>query len=486
MRFFRRSLVGLFLLALTAGILAMAGNSFYGALKESWTKEDRARPARERVFSVQVQQIKPTTLVPELTSFGEIRSRRTLDLRSPIAGTIVELSPDVEEGGAVKTGQLLVRIDPADAQAALDVAQSDLLEAQTDLLEAERSIALAQDELAAARTQLGLQEKALARQQDLRARNVGTAAAVETAELAVSSAGQAVLSRRQALQQAQAALSQARTLITRREINRDEAQRQLENTRVYAEFDGRLADVTAVAGGLVGANERLAQLVDPRALEVAFRISTAQYARLLDPNKELIKAPVEIRLDVLGADLSVQGRISRESAAVAEGATGRLIFAELSETGGLRPGDFVTVIVKEPPLDRVVSLPARALAPDNTVLVLGEEDRLEEAEVTLLRRQGDDVIIRARGLRDREVVRERSQLLGAGIKVKPLRGQEGAAVPEAPELVELDQDRRARLIAFVEANNRMPAEVKTRILGQLNEAKVPAAMVNRIESRMGS
>lgn len=485
MRFFRRSLVGLFLLALTAGLLAMAGNVFYGALEESWAEEDRARPARERVFTVQVQTIEPQEITPELTSFGEVRSRRTLDLRSPIGGSVVELADGFQEGGMVTAGQLLARINPADAQAAVDVAQTDVFEAEADFLEAERAISLARDELQAARNQADLQTKALDRQKDLLARRVGTSAAVETAELAMSSANQAVLSRRQAVQQAEAQLAQTETLITRRKITLRDMQRQLADTEIYAKFDGRLSDVSVVAGGLVSGNERLAQLVDPKALEVSFRVSTAQYTRLIDENGQLISAPVKVRLDVLGADLTVEGRITRESAGVAEGSTGRLLFAEIANSGGLRPGDFVTVISQEPALQRVVRLPSTALGPDQTVLVLGEDDRLELAQVELLRRQGDDVIIRARGLRGREVVAERSQLLGAGIKVNPLRGA-GQGVPDAPDLVELDADRRAKIIAFVEANNRIPDEVKARMLGQLQEAKVPAQMIARIESRMGS
>ena len=484
MRFFRRSLIGLFLLAVTVGILAMGGSTVYSALQTRWADEPSKRPARERIFSVRVQTIEPTEITPELTSFGEVRSRRTLDLRAPVGGAVVELAENFQEGGTVKQGQLLARIDPADAQAAVEVAETDLFEAESDLLDAERAIELAKDELQAARTQADLREKALARQRDLRARNVGTSAAVETAELAVSSAEQAILSRRQALQQSEARLAQVETLITRRKINLRDARRRLEDTEIFAAFDGRLSDVKATTGGLVANNERLAQLVDPNALEVSFRVSTAQYARLVE-NGELIASPVEILLDVLGTDLVVAGRITRESAAVAEGSTGRLLFAEIDSIGGLRAGDFVTVIAKEPTLQRVVKLPASAVAPSGGVLLLGDEDRLEEASVEVLRRQGDDVIVRARGLRGREIVSERSQVLGAGIKVKPLRG-DGAAVPEAPELVELDADRRARIIAYVEANKRIPDEVKTRMLAQLQEAKVPAQMIARIESRMGS
>lgn len=484
MRFFRRSLIGLFLLAVTAGLLAMGGNTVYSALETRWADEPSQRPARERVFSVSVQTIEPTEITPELTSFGEVRSRRTLDLRAPLGGTVIEVAENFQEGGTVREGQLLARINPADMQAAMDVARTDLLEAEADLLDAQRGIALAQDELNAARTQADLRVRALERQRDLLQRNVGTAAAVEQAELAVSTAEQAVLSRRQALQQAEARVAQAETLIIRRNITVQDSMRRLANTEIFARFDGRLSDVSVSAGRLVANNERLAQLVDPLALEVAFRVSTSQYTRLIDENGALVEAPVEIRMDVFGSSLVAEGRLVRESAAVEEGTTGRLLFAEISNPKGLRPGDFVTVVSKEPALPRVVQLPSAAVGPDQTVLLIGEEDRLELASVEVLRRQGDDVIVRAPGLRGREVVTERSQVLGVGIKVKPVRPDAPAA--QEPELVELDDERRARIIAFVEANNRIPEEVKTRMLGQLQQAKVPAQMVARIESRMGS
>lgn len=485
MRFFRRSLTGLFLLAVTVSLLAVAGNTVYSALKVSWSEETRNRPARERVFSVSVLALEPTQIVPVLTSFGEIRSRRTLDLRAPVGGRVVELYDGFEEGGTVSEGQLLARIDPADAQTAVDVAKTDVIEAQSDLRDAQSALLLAMDELSAAEEQSTLRVRAFDRQQDLRTRRVGTEAAVETAELAASSARQAVLSRRQALQQAEARVAQAKTLIERRQITLTNAERLLADTEIFAGFDGRLSDVQISAGGIVSTNERLAQLVDPDALEVSLRVSTAQYTRLVDEDGGLIKAPVSVMLDVLGTDLTVEGQLSRESAAVAEGTTGRVLFASISAPGGLRPGDFVTVAVNEPMLERVMKVPAAAVGPDGTVLVLGDEDRLEVAEVQVLRRQGDDVIIRARGLRGREIVAERSQLLGAGIKVKPLRG-EGAAVPEAPEMLTLDADRKAKLIAFVEANTRIPKEVRARMLTNLEKDQVPAQMVQRLESRMGS
>lgn len=41
------------------------------------------------------------------------------------------------------------------------------------------------------------------------------------------------------------------------------------------------------------------------------------------------------------------------------------------------------------------------------------------------------------------------------------------------------------MIAFVQGNKRMPEHAKERILNQLAQDKVPAQVVERIQSRMG-
>lgn len=486
MQFLRRSLVGLFLLSLTIGILAWAGHVFYGALQARWAAASFAPPARERVFAVNVITVDPSTISPVLTAFGEVRSRRTLELRSSAAGRIVELADGFEDGGAVQTGQRLVRIDPQNAQAALDVARTDLAEAEAELRDASRGLELARDELGSAEEQVELRDRALVRQQNLLSRGVGTDAAVETAELAVSAARQAVLSRRQAIATAEARVDQARTSLERRRIALTEAERNLADTEIFAGFAGTLAEVSVVEGGLVANNERLAQIVDTDALEVAFRVSTPQYARLLEEDGGLISAEVDVSLDVFGVDLTTTGRITRESAAVGAGQTGRLLFARLNQAKGLRPGDFVTVKVGEPPLEGVALLPATAVGSFASVLVVGAEDRLEEIPVPVLRRQEDDVIVPADRITGRQIVAERSPLLGAGIKVRPIVPENGqAAAAAAPKMLELTEERRARLVAFIEGNEGMPAEAKARVLAQLQQPMVPAQVVERIEARMG-
>lgn len=485
MRFLRHSLTGLFLVALTFGLLAYAGSLVRGAVESRLSSETKAPRARERVFAVNVVPVKLESITPELAAFGEVKSRRTLEIRASSAGAVIELAPQFEEGATVTANQVLARLDPANAQSALDRATNDLRDAQVATRDAARSVDIARDTLTAAQDQAELRERAFQRQQDLRDRGVGTEAAVETAELAAASARQAVLSARNALATAETRIESAETSLSRATIARDEAQRRLDDTTIRAEFDGTLSEVNANEGGLVTSNERLATLIDGQSLEVAFRVSTPQYARLLDRDGALIKSDITATLEVQGIALSAKGKITRDSAAVAEGQSGRLIFAQLDQTRGLKPGDFVTVSVTEPALDRVARLPATAVDASQSVLIVGEGERLQEMEVRVLRRQGDSVLVRGRGIEGQQVVAQRSPLLGSGIKVRPLSPEAAETPPEEPELVELTPERRDKLKAYIAANQRLPDDVKTRILSQLDGEKVPARMVERIESRMG-
>ncbi|MEQ6201749.1 HlyD family efflux transporter periplasmic adaptor subunit [Sulfitobacter sp. HNIBRBA2951] len=484
MRFLRQSMIGLFMAAIALGMLVWAVQMIGGAVQTRMADQSVAPPARERVFTVNVVAAQATTETPVLQSFGEVASRRTLELRAPENGRVMELAEGFEEGGTVRAGDVLVRFDPADTQSAFERSQSDLADAQAEARDAARGLTLAGDEVAAAQEQADLRIRAAQRQRDLATRGVGTAAATETAELAASAARQAVLARRQALAQAEARVDLAATRTARAEIALAEAQRRLDDTVITAPFDGRLSATAVVEGRLVAANERLAELIDPDDLEVSFRLSTAQFARLLDADGAIVKAQVSVILDVAGIDIAVQGRITRTSAATGEGQTGRLVFAALDRAAGFKPGDFVTVEVQEPALSDVIRLPASAVDATGGVLLLDAENRLEAGTVTILRRQGDAVLVRG-DIAGREVVEARSPLLGAGISVKPLRKGATAQTPEEPEMLELSEERRAKLVAFVEANKRMPKEAKARVLSQLAKPQVSARTVARIESRMG-
>lgn len=481
MRFLTRSLVALMVLALTLGLLGLGAWTIQSTLAERAERQARPAVARERVFAARVVTIEPGARAPVLAAFGEVRARATLDLRAPQPGRVAWLAPGFETGGAVRAGEVLVRLDPSDAQAALDLARTDLARAEIDARDALRLRELAGLDRIEAQAQVDLRARALDRRQSLANRGVGAEAAVEDAELALAAARAAAIARATAEAQAETRAETAAAQLDRARIALSEAERRLRETEIVAAFDGVLSDVTAAAGVPVGGNERLARLIDPAALEVSFRLSTAQYLRLLDEAGALLPVPGEAALELGGLAIVSPIRLTRSSPAVGEGQSGRLVFADMPAPRGFRPGDFVTVRMTEPVLPDVALLPATAVDADGGVLLLGEGERLEAGRVEILRRQGDAVLVRAEGLAGREVVAVRTPLLGEGIRIRPQRDAR-AALPSEPEMVDLDPARRAALVARIEANTMMPDAVRSRLLAQLSQERVPAQLLERLEA----
>lgn len=487
MRFLTRSLLALFLATVSAAALGYAGYTLVSAVQSrAEGAQGRSAEARERSFTVRALTVTAGQVQPVLSAFGEVRSQRTLELRAPVGGRIIELGDGVEDGATVTAGQVLFRVDPADAETARAIARSDLGRAEGELREAERALTLAAEDVDAAEAQFALRARALDRRVGLAERGIATEAALEEAELALASARQAVVGRKQAQATAEARVDQARTALERQLITVSEAERRLADTTVRAGISGTLADVALVEGRLVNSSEQLARIIDPDALEVSVRVSTAQYLRLLDEAGNLRSAEAEVALEVADYEIISSGQVLRVSATVESGQTGREVFVGLANPRGFRPGDFVTVRMAEPALDNVALLPASAITASGDVLVINTENRLVARPVTVLRRQGDEVIVTANELADLEIVREVGPSLGAGILVRPLRPETGEAAPaEAAEMIILDPERRAKLIAQVESNTRMPEQVRARLIAQLSQDSVPVQTVERLENGAG-
>ncbi|GHC55815.1 efflux RND transporter periplasmic adaptor subunit [Neogemmobacter tilapiae] len=479
MRFLIRSFIGLALVLVALALLLAAAWVIRDATQPQQAEGGRpGQGAEERVFTAAVLTITPTEIAPILTAYGEVRALRSVELRAGAAGEVIWLAEGLADGRAVKTGEVLLRIDPADAQASRDLAAADLARAKAEADESTRALAITRDELTAAQAQAELRAQALTRQRDLLTRGIGSDAAVETAALAASSADQAVLSQRSAVSQGETAVALAATSVDQAAIALDQAERALAETEVKATFDGLLDSVTVGLGGKVSAGEVLAQLIDPGALEVAFRVPTAAFGGLVDDNGQILPLAVAARLDSGASALTATGRLIRAGAAVGSGQTGRLVYAALNDRPPLRPGDFVTLSIGLGPLSNVAMIPAAALGGDGKILLLGAEDRLESFDVTTLHRQGDALIIDASALAGREVIRNRTALLGAGIKVNPVRPDEGAAL-------QLDQAQKATLLAQIRAATQLDDAERAELMKLVEQDRVTDAALRDLQTRLG-
>lgn len=151
---------------------------------------------------------------------GEVRARIETTLGFRVAGKLVERRVDV--GAAVRAGQVLARLDPADAGLQLTQAEAQRVLAEADL----------------------------ARYRDLKARNYVSASALEARETAFKAAA------------AQAAL----------------AKNQVEYTALVADRNGVIGQVLAEPGQVVGVGQAVFRLAPDGEREIAIALPEGEVA----------------------------------------------------------------------------------------------------------------------------------------------------------------------------------------------------------------
>ncbi len=418
MRFLGRGLLGLAFFTIAAALVALAGSRFVQSLREDAAAPQGERA--ERVYAVSVGLLERVTAQPVIRTHGVIESWRTLTLRAGASGRVLETAPAFRDGARARAGEMLLRIDDADYALRLADAEAVVDEARADAREARQGVRSAELERAAAETRRALRAATLERQRGLAERGVSASVSVEEAELALAAAEQEVASRAQAERAAVLRVERADLAIRRAELARDEARRALAETELRAPFDGLVSAADASEGDLLAVNQEVGALIDPAALEVAFTLSVEEFARLIGPDGRPHPAEVRVALGAGSQAVRVRGAVDRTDAVVADGAAGRRVFARL-EAGSdtpLRPGDFVTVEIVEPPLRDVAVIEAAAATQDGRIYVLDADDRLRETRVTILRREGDRLIVGGAPFGARYVTR-RAQFLAPGLRARP-------------------------------------------------------------------
>ncbi|MEO1538299.1 MAG: HlyD family efflux transporter periplasmic adaptor subunit [Pseudomonadota bacterium] len=405
---------------LTVGMLGLAFAEFARGQMEEESAGGAERRGGSRLLTVNVEEVTPSKTQPVLATFGEVQSARVLELRSPESGQVMYLAPDFRDGTVYEEGTLMARLDPATFQAAVDIGRSDVEIAKDNVTDAARNVELAERELVASREQRDLRAASLQRQMSLSDRGVGTDAALEDAELALSSAEQALITKEQALATAEINLKRARAEVIRAEVNLSEAERALRNTEVYAPFRGALADVDVAVGVFVSPNEAVGSFVDQSSLEVSVLLSLEQFTSIIGRVDDVTDLSMEVSLTEGGPNFSA--KVLRTEATVADGQTGRRLYASLDPEAAkiIKPGDFVSVRLIEPEVSNVAWVPAGAVGSGSRGLVIENKTSLEAVTYEVISRDGERVLISTDGLEGRMIVSQLTPKLNVGQRVQPV------------------------------------------------------------------
>ena len=492
MNFLLRSFLGLIILSITLGFLIFGSFVLIEALKKRSEKSDNRRFQKERVFAVNVETLNKQIASPKILSYGEIYSKRMLEIRPLVSGRLDYVSEKFVEGGYVKSGDILFRLNQKDYLNELEIAEIDLEDTKAQLSEAISKLDYANLEFEVSESQLNLRKNALDRQTQLAESGLITSSQLENTQLAYSSSKQQFLNKQNLVKSSKNAIDKLKIQLKRRSISIDKAKRNLDETEIKAPFDGIIASVNILPGSVINKNEKLGTLLDPNSLEVMFNLSANEFARVIDKDGKLLNLDITAYLKLSNNDIPFSGKIERINPEIINIGSGRKLFASinLGENKTLRPGDFVVLEIKEPSLKNITVLPSSAVTIDGKIFILEEDNRLKEIEVTILRRQGNEVIVSGAPT-DKEYVMQRSPQLGNGLKIKPLRKKDreisnSVNLSKNNELITISPEKQKKLINILDKLDRMPKSVKDRLYEEINSGKIKAKTLKRLEKNMGN
>ena len=349
----------------------------------------------EKVWPVRTVKGTLGSVQPDLQFFGEIVAGREVELRPLVGGRAIEVGPNFRDGGRVLAGDLLMAIDPFTYEQAVDEAEADLAEARARLQELESDAASAKAMLEHDRKVEDLRQRDLERFEELSRRGAASAKSFDDAQMSLLTAEEKVIERRYAIERLDANLARQKATIRKLEVQARRAARDLEQTELTAPFAGYLTDIAAEVGKQVSQSDPVARLIDAAGLEVRFNVGWQQYRELLEGG-DLIGRPIQVVWGLHGEGRRFSATIDRTGSEIDTASGGIAVFARIEAGEGLhllRPGAFVEIILPGPRYDGVLRLPEAAWYEGKVMLV--NDGRLAARPATLVRRLGDDVLIRA-------------------------------------------------------------------------------------------
>jgi len=363
-----------------------------------WTQRVQAAPVKTAsVTAVTGAGAAPGAV---LNASGYVTARRRATVSSKVTGKVLEVF--VEEGTAVKKGQVLARLDDSQIRAGLDVARAQLAAARSAA--AEDDARLREAERQFSRLNQLIQEKVVGR------------AEVDTAEAAVESL------------KARIALARQQVEVAERQVAAQE--RDLTDTVVRAPFDGVAISKDAQPGEMISpvsagggfTRTGICTIVDMSSLEIEVDVSES-YINRVKPNQ-----PVEAVLDAY-PDWRIPAHVittvptaDRQKATVKV----RIGFDQLDPRVLPDMGVKVSFLTErqveaaDTPVKPRLLVPKSAVRTDagQSVVFVVREDRVERRAVKVGAAQGDQVEIVSGLTSGERIVVEGHDALADGMRVK--------------------------------------------------------------------
>ncbi|MEM6279698.1 MAG: efflux RND transporter periplasmic adaptor subunit, partial [Verrucomicrobiota bacterium] len=321
----------------------------------------------------------------EIPSQGIIQPDKRTQIASEVGGRVVEVSPQFKPGKKFSEGEILVRLDPTDYEAAVAQAASTLADAESSLAS----------------------EKARADQ-----------AMRDWKRLGNPGEPSSLVARKPQLKSAHARVESARAALAK-------AQNDLERTKIRSPYDAIVATTSTELGSYLAPTSPVAEVYAVAPFEVRLPLSVDQAAFLPSHSTGAIDATATLRATAAGRTRRWSALIERSEGEIDRATRSLYLVAKggtpIDPSGiEIRPGLYVDASIPSRALPDVAKVPFRAFRNLDEVVLINQEDEIEFRRVNVLHRQGEDVFVGG-GLEEGERVclTELPDLV-TGMKVEPV------------------------------------------------------------------
>lgn len=184
-----------------------------------------------------------------VTASGEIVANRFADIGSSVMGKIVKLN--VKEGDQVKSGQILARLDPVQAESASSAATAQVRALEAEELAARQQVRAARSDLAQSRARARDQAATLERLRLLQKDGLTTAADLDAAEAASDAASAEVAAAEAGVSRSEQTLTAASRRIAQARAQAAGAFDILRKTEIVAPIAGTVSRLQVREGEMV-------------------------------------------------------------------------------------------------------------------------------------------------------------------------------------------------------------------------------------------
>jgi membrane fusion protein, multidrug efflux system len=397
-------------------ILAIAVSS--AAMLVSSRPVVKPEAAKEKIWTVAATTVAIEDYAPDLKLFGQLVAGRETELRALVVGPVIRTGNNFVEGGTVKSGELLLEIDPFDYRAALDERRAQLAEAKARMAEITARHTSEIESLKQDQKQLDLTMKDYERIKKLQKKGTVSNKRFDDSRIAESRQSQLVSTRKNNITAFSAQIDQQKAATKRLEVGVRRARRDLARTKLTAPFSGFLLAKNAEVGKRLSLNDPIVKLVEADNMQARFHVSSSQYGRLV-AGGGLKGRKAEVVWRAGDRTFRYEAVVDRAGASIQAASGGVDVYAILKGAGidqPLRPGAFVEVSLKDFNYKQVIRVAQTAVHTD-TVYV-AKDGRLDPRKVTVVGRTGEVVLLRGPLKKGEKIVVTRFAEMGPGMKIE--------------------------------------------------------------------